>query len=205
MDKIKTAAYSRVSINSDTQDGSFEVQCAYYENLIKNDPTMEFAGVYGDHGKSGCAMKGRKELNRLIKDCEDGKIQLVLTKSISRFARNMLECVATVRNLMEIGVTVRFEKENLDTEKMGGELMLGILATIAQKESNSISQNMRWSRQKHIERGQPWDVPRYGYVLVGKEHKWEVVPHEAEVVRQAFYMAGMCHTYGGIAEELTRM
>ena len=205
MDKIKTAAYCRVSTNSDTQDGSFEVQCAYYENLIKSDPTMEFVGVYGDHGKSGRAMRGRKELNRLIKDCEDGKIQLVLTKSISRFARNMLECVATVRHLLEIGVTVRFEKDDLDTEKMGGELMLGILATIAQEESNSISQNMRWSRQKHIERGQPWDVPRYGYVSVGKEHKWEVVPHEAEVVRQAFFMAGMCHTYGEIAEELTRM
>ncbi len=142
MEKIKTAAYCRVSTNSDTQDGSFEVQCAYYENLIKSDPTMEFVGVYGDHGKSGRAMKGRKELNRLIKDCEDGKIQLVLTKSISRFARNMVECVAPVRHLLEIGVTVRFEKEDLDTEKMGGELMLGILATIAQEESNSISQNM---------------------------------------------------------------
>ena len=82
MDKIKTAAYCRVSTNSDTQDGSFEVQCAYYENLIKSDPTMEFVGVYGDHGKSGRAMKGRKELNRLIKDCEAGKIEISLPKWI---------------------------------------------------------------------------------------------------------------------------
>ena len=83
--------------------------------------------------------------------------------------------------------------------------MLGILATIAQEESNSISQNMSWSRQRHIENGQPWDQARYGYVSVGPEHRWEVVEHEAEVVRQAFYMAGMCHTYQEIADELTRM
>ena len=203
--KLRTAAYCRVSTASDTQDGSFEVQCAYYEKLIKDDPNMEFVGVYGDHGKSGRSMRGRKELNRLIKDCEAGKIDLVLTKSISRFARNMLECVNTIRQLSDLGVTVRFEKENLDTETMGGELMLGILATIAQEESNSISQNINWSRQKHVEKGQPWDVARYGYVSVGKEHRWEVVDHEAEAVRQAFYMAGMCHTYGEIAEELTRM
>ena len=205
MEKKRTAAYCRVSTTSDTQDGSFEVQCEYYEKRIKEDPGMELVGVYGDHGKSGRSMRGRKELNRLIKDCEAGKIDLVLTKSISRFARNMLECVETIRHLSELGVVVRFEKEGLDTETMGGELMLGILATIAQEESNSIAQNLRWSRQKHIERGQPWDKPRYGYVSVGSEHKWEVVPHEAEVVRRAFYMAGMCHTYGEIAEELTRM
>ncbi len=203
--KLRTAAYCRVSTMSDTQDGSFEVQCEYYEKLIKADPNMEFVGVYGDHGKSGRAMRGRKELNRLIKDCERGKIDLILTKSISRFARNMLECVEAIRHLTECGVTVRFEKEALDTQKMGGELMLGILATFAQEESNSIAQNMNWSRRKHIEKGQPWEAARYGFVSVGNEHRWEVVEHEAEVVRQAFYMAGMCYTYSEIAEEMTRM
>ena len=203
--KLRTAAYCRVSTPSDTQDGSFEVQCEYFENLIKKDPGMEFVGVYGDHGKSGRTMQGRKEMNRLIKDCEAKKIDLVLTKSISRFARNLQECVQTIRLLKELGVTVRFEKEGYDTDKMGGELLLGILATVAQEESNSISQNINWSRRKYVEKGQPWDVARYGYVSVGKEHKWEVVEHEAEVVRQAFYMAGMCYTYGEIAEELTRV
>ena len=203
--KLRTAAYCRVSTASDTQDGSFEVQCAYYEKLIKENPNMEFVGVYGDHGKSGRSMRGRKELNRLIKDCEAGAVDLVLTKSISRFARNLKECVETIRHLKELGVTVRFERENLDTETMGGELILSILATVAQEESNSISQNINWSRRKHIEKGQPWEKARYGFVSVGKEHKWEVVEHEAEVVRQAFYMAGMCHTYGEIAEEMTRM
>ena len=151
--KLRTAAYCRVSTQSDTQDGSFEVQCEYYEKLIKRDPNMEFVGVYGDHGKSGRSMRGRKELNRLIKDCEIGSVDLVLTKSISRFARNLQECVETIRHLKELGVIVRFEKENLDTETMGGELILSILATIAQEESNSISQNTVWSRRKHIEKG----------------------------------------------------
>ncbi len=203
--KLRTAAYCRVSTMSDTQDGSFEVQCEYYENLIKGNPDMEFVGVYGDHGKSGRTMKGRGELNRLIKDCEDGKIDLILTKSISRFARNMLECVETIRHLRENGVVVRFEKEGLDTDSMGGELMLSLLATIAQEESNSISMNMTWSRMKHVEKGQPWEKARYGFVSVGPEHKWEVVENEAEVARQAFYMAGMCYTYSEIIEEMNRM
>ena len=136
--KIRTCAYCRVSTASDTQDGSFEVQCEYYERLISSDPEMEFVGVYGDHGKSGRKMYNRTELNRMIKDCEDGKIDLILTKSISRFARNMADCVETVRHLKELGVRVLFEKENLDTDTMTGELILGILATIAQEESISL-------------------------------------------------------------------
>ena len=203
--KLRTAAYCRVSTPSDTQDGSYEVQCEYFEKFIKNNPDMEFAGIYGDHGKSGRYMKGREGLARLIKDCEEGRIQLIYTKSISRFARNLQDFVELTRHLKELGVVVRFEKEGLDTDTLQGELILGILATVAQEVSNNISQNILWSRQHHIEKGQPWDKARYGYVSVGKEHKWEVVEHEAEVVRQAFYMAGMCHTYIEIADEMNRM
>lgn len=203
--KLRTAAYCRVSTPSDTQDGSYEVQCEYFEKFIKNNPNMEFVGIYGDHGKSGRYMKGREGLSRLIKDCEEGRIQLIYTKSISRFARNLQDFVELTRHLKELGVVVRFEKEGLDTDTLQGELILGILATVAQEVSNNISQNILWSRQHHIEKGQPWDKARYGYVSVGKEHKWEVVEHEAEVVRQAFYMAGMCHTYIEIADEMNRM
>ena len=205
MTQIPTAAYCRVSTNSDTQDGSYEVQCAYYKKLIEENPQMKLVGIYGDHGKSGRNIKDRKELNRLIADCEAGKVKLILTKSISRFSRNMVECVDTIRRLTSLGVTVRFEKENISTNSMGGELMLGILATIAEEESHSLSQNMSWSRRKHLERGEPWDVPRYGYVSSGREHKWIPVPHEVEVVRKAFYMAGMCHTIPEIMDELNRM
>ena len=205
MAQIPTAAYCRVSTNNDTQDGSFDVQCAYYKRLIEEDPQMRLVGIYGDQGKSGRNMKERKELNRLITDCEAGKVKLILTKSISRFSRNMVECVNTIRHLTSLGVTVRFEKENISTNSMGGKLMLGILATIAEEESNTISQNMNWSRKAHLERGEPWDVPRYGYVSSGREHKWIPVPHEVEVVRKAFYMAGMCHTIPEIMDELNRM
>ena len=203
--RIPTAAYCRVSTKSDLQDGSFETQCAYYEKLISESPNMELVGIYGDHGKSGRSMQGRPELQQLMKDCQAGKVKLILTKSISRFARNMMECVETIRKLREMGVTIRFEREGIDTDHMGGELMLGILATIAQEESNSIAQNMNWSRQKHVERGEPWDVPRYGYVSEGKEHRWVPVPQEAEVARKAFYMAGMCYKIPEIMEEMNRM
>ena len=203
--KIRACAYCRVSTASDTQDGSFEVQCEYYERLINSDPEMEFVGVYGDHGKSGRKMYNREELNRMIKDCEDGKIDLILTKSISRFARNMADCVETVRHLKELGVRVLFEKENLDTDTMTGELILGILATIAQEESISLSQNQAWSRMKHLERGETWSPPRYGYTSDGKNHGWVIVPNQAEVVRMAFYMAAMCHTYAEIRDEMNRM
>jgi len=203
--KKRTCAYCRVSTASDTQDGSFEVQCEYYERLISSDPEMEFVGVYGDHGKSGRKMYNRTELNRMIKDCEDGKIDLILTKSISRFARNMADCVETVRHLKELGVRVLFEKENLDTDTMTGELILGILATIAQEESISLSQNQAWSRMKHLERGETWSPPRYGYTSDGKNHGWVIVPNQAEVVRMAFYMAATCHTYAEIRDEMNRM
>ena len=150
--RIPTAAYCRVSTTKDTQDGSYETQCNYYRQLIETDSTMRLVGIYGDDGHSGRSMKSRPELQRLIRDCELGKVKLILTKSISRFARNMLECVETIRKLNALGVTVRFEKENFDSNSTGGELMLGILATIAQEESNSISKNMSWSRREHLER-----------------------------------------------------
>ena len=102
--KIPTAAYCRVSTMSDLQDGSYEVQRDYYKKLIESNPDMELVGIYGDHGKSGRTMQTRPQLKKLIRDCEEGKIKLILTKSISRFARNMMECVETIRHLRELGV-----------------------------------------------------------------------------------------------------
>ena len=190
--RILTAAYCRVSTLSDAQDGSFETQCAYYANLITKNPTMRLVGIYGDHGKSGRSMTIRPELQRLIHDCEQGKVKLILTKSISRFARNMLECVETIRHLSALGVKIHF-------------VMLSILATIAQEESNSISKNLIWSRKKRTERGEPWEKARYGYISIGKNHRWQVIPQEAEIVRQAFFMAGMCFRYPQILQEMNRM
>ena len=205
MEKKKTAAYCRVSTHFDSQDGSFETQCKYFEKLIKSDPTMEFVDVYGDHGLSGKSLKGRKELNRLIKDCEAGKVDRILTKSIARFARCMQECVEVIRHLSELGVGVYFERERLDTQSMNGELILGILATIAEEESNSIARNVKWTREKALQRGEPFTKPGYGYVSVGKNHRWEIVDEEAEFIRRAFLMAGMCYQYKEITSVLNRM
>lgn len=205
MERKKTAAYCRVSTLDDSQDGSFEIQCEYFEKRIKSDPAMEFAGVYGDHGLSGRSIKGRKELNRLIQDCEAGKVERILTKSIGRFARCMQECVEVIRRLSELGVGVYFEREKLDTLSMNGELILGILATIAEEESNSIARNIVWTREKYLLRGEPFTAASYGYVTSGENHRWEIVPEEAEIVRRAFYMAGMCCQYKEIRVELNRM
>ena len=204
-DRIPTAAYCRVSTTSDLQDGSFETQCEYYRKLITDNPSMRLVDIYGDQGKSGRSMYTRPELQRLIADCEAHKVKLILTKSVSRFARNMMECVSMVRHLKELGVTIRFEKERLSTDSMGFELVLGILATLAEEESRSLSQSMNWSRIQHLKQGEPWEAASYGYKSVGERHKWEIVPREAEVIRKAFYMAGMCYKIPEILRELNRM
>lgn len=201
----RAAAYCRVSTMMDTQDGSFEVQQDYYRKKIESDPNLIFVGIYGDHGKSGRYVKGRKELARLVKDCEDGKIDVIYTKSISRFARNMMECMELIRKLQEIGVSIIFEKEGLDTGNRTNSLLLGILATIAQEESVSLSQNMRWARRKRYEIGQPMERASYGFRSFGKEHRWEIHKEEAKRVRLAFYMAGMCHNYGEIRAALNKL
>ena len=203
--KLRTAAYCRVSSTSDLQDGSFEFQREYFRKLISENSELEFVGIYGDCGRSGRSMEGRPELTRLLRDCSGGKIDLIATKSVSRFARNMRECVETVRRLSELGVGIVFEREGLDSRTMQGELVLGLLAAIAQEESASLSRNMRWSRWKNLERGRPWEPARYGYRAVGSERRWEIVPREAAIVRRAFFMAGTRRVYPEICAELTRM
>lgn len=203
--KLRAAAYCRVSTGTDLQDGSFETQCSYYQRRIEEDPALVCAGIYGDQGRSGRSIRSRPALQQLLNDCEEGRIDLILTKSVSRFARNLQECVEMTRRLSDLGVSVRFEREGLDTGSMDGELMLGILAAIAQEESASISSNIQWSRKKHLEKGQPWEKARYGYVSVGKEHVWQVVPREAAIVHRAFCMAALCHSTREIAAEMTRM
>jgi DNA invertase Pin-like site-specific DNA recombinase len=175
------------------QDGSFVTQCEYYRKKIAADPQLELVGIYADQGKSGRTIKGRPEFNRLLQDCKDGKIDIIYTKSISRFARNMMECIATIRSLKAQGVAVCFERECLDTSKQESELLLGILATIAEEESVSISRSLKWARKKRYEQGIPAEKASYGYRSKGKEHRWVICEDEAERVRLAFYLAGTCH------------
>ena len=143
--------YARVSTGSQAQATSYTAQVEYYTEKIESNPLWEFAGVYADEGISGTNVKHRDEFQMMISDCEDGNIDLILTKSITRFARNTVECIQTIRKLKEIGVGIYFEKENINTLSEKSELFITILASVAQGESENISSNNRWAIQKRFQ------------------------------------------------------
>lgn len=161
--KKRVAAYARVSMETDRLNHSLSAQVSYYSDLIQKNPEWEYAGVYADSFISGTSTKNRAEFQRMIADCEDGRIDIVLTKSISRFARNTVDLLETVRHLKSIGVEVRFEKENINSLKADGEVMLSILASFAQEESVSISNNVKWGTRKRFDYQKRYDemVSRY--------------------------------------------
>ncbi|MCD8300573.1 MAG: recombinase family protein, partial [Clostridiales bacterium] len=151
----KVAAYARVSMQTEKMKHSISAQVSYYSGLIQNNPDWEYAGVYADDFISGTDTVKRDEFNRMIADCEAGMIDIILTKSISRFARNTVDLLETVRHLKDIGVEVRFEKERINSMSGDGELMLSILASFAQEESRSISDNVKWGIHKRMQSGMP--------------------------------------------------
>lgn len=142
------AAYARVSMQSERMLHSLSAQVSYYSGLIQKNPDWEYAGVYADDFISGTNTVKRDEFKRMLADCEAGKIDIILTKSISRFARNTVDLLETVRHLKDLGVEVRFEKERIRSMDGDGELMLTILASFAQEESRSISDNVKWGIRK---------------------------------------------------------
>lgn len=203
-EKLKrAAAYVRVSTETDTQDGSYEMQTEYYKKLITSDPTLEFAGIYGDR-KSGRYMKDRPELQRLLRDCRSGKVHMIFCKSISRFARNMRECVATVRKLKTYGVSVRFERDGIDTDTMQGEFIFSIMAAIAAEESNSISQNLKGARNRALQTGRLWHQPRYGFKH-NSQKDWIISEPEASHVRKIFRLAAKGTPYTDIARDMNAL
>ncbi|WP_105305027.1 recombinase family protein [Anaerolactibacter massiliensis] len=184
-ERKKVAAYCRVSMETERLHHSLSAQISRYSELIQSNPQWEFAGIYADEGISGTKAEKRPEFMRLIADCDAGKIDIVLTKSISRFARNTVDLLKTVRHLKDIGVEVRFEKENIRSLSDDGELMLTLLASFAQEESRSISENEKWSVKKRMEQGIPTAKPPIlGYKWVGNH--LEIVPEEAAVVKRIF-------------------
>lgn len=188
MAKLRVAAYCRVSTASDDQLVSLEAQKTHYESYIKANPEWEFVGVYYDRGVTGTKTEGRDELLRLISDCENGLVDFIVTKSISRFSRNTLDCLEIVRHLLDIGVFVFFEKENLNTQSMEGELMLSILSSLAESESVSISENNKWSAQKRFQNGTfKVAYPPYGYDNV--DGQMVINEGQAEIVRWMFAQA----------------
>lgn len=197
----KVAAYARVSKDTDQLMHSLSAQVSYYNDLIQRTPQWEYAGVYVDAGLTGTSATARPEFQRLIADCEAEKINLVLTKSISRFARNTVDLLAAVRHLKELGIEVWFEKENIHSLSGDGEVMLSILASFAEQESVSLSNNIKWTFQKKFKNGEIHSRQKMmGYRWDGNERV--IVPEEAEIVRFVFseYIAGK--SYSAIAKEL---
>ena len=151
--KKKMAAYCRVSTDQAEQLSSYEAQVQFYTGYINNHPDYEMAGIYADEGISGTNTKKREQFNKMIEDCKAGKIDVIITKSISRFARNTLDCLNYVRMLKDLGIGVLFEKENINTLDSKGEVLLSILSSLAQDESRSISENCTWGIRRRFEQG----------------------------------------------------
>ena len=179
--KKKVAAYARVSMESDRLNHSLSAQVSCYSNLIQKNPAWIYVGVYADSGISGGDIRRRTEFKRLVEDCDAGKIDIILCKSISRFARNTVDLLETVRHLKSLGIDVWFEKENIKSLSADGELMLGILAGFAEEESRSQSDNAKWSIQKKFERGEQWHTAAYGYRWDGKS--FVICEEEAKAIR----------------------
>ena len=199
--RLRVAAYTRVSSDSDDQLNSFAAQNRYYAALISGKAEWRMVDIYADEGITGTSAAKREDFQRMMADCRRGLIDQILVKSISRFARNTKDCLEAVRELKELGVNVRFEREGIDTANVSSELITAIYAAFAQKESESISGNMRWSYQRRMEAGTflPSSMA-YGYKLVGR--KIEIDADAALVVCRIFqwYLNGVNRT--AIAKKL---
>lgn len=198
---VRVAAYARVSADKDAAFHSLEAQTEYYEAYIAAHPDWELVDIYSDNGISGTIIN-RPEFQRMLMDCRAGKIDLVVTKSITRFARNTVVLLSTIRELKSLGIDCYFEKENMHSISPDGELLLTLLAMYAEEEARSVSENQKWRIKKRFEKGEPWKGRMLGYRL--GEGKLEVVPEEAELVRQIFsdYLSGMSML--AIAKQLNR-
>ncbi len=203
--KRKVAGYARVSTESDEQLSSYESQVDYYTKYIKNNPEWEFVKVYTDEGISGTNTKHRDGFNEMIADALAGKIDLIVTKSVSRFARNTVDSLTTIRKLKEHHTEVYFEKEAIWTFDSKGELLITIMSSIAQEESRSISENITWGKRKNFSKGKV-SMP-YGMFLgyrKGADDQPEIVPEEAETVKLIYRMFVEGKSVNSIAKHLTR-
>lgn len=202
--KRKVAAYARVSTDSEEQLTSYAAQISYYTEYIKNREDWEFVGVYTDEGISGCSTKRREGFQRMIEDALAGRIDLIITKSVSRFARNTVDSLTTIRRLKEHNVECYFEKESIWTFDGKGELLLTIMSSISQEEARSISENVTWGQRKRMADGKvSLAYSRFLGYDKGPDGKMVINPEQAKIVRMiyAFFLEGMSpHT---IAKELT--
>lgn len=185
--QLRTAAYCRVSTDSDEQELSFETQVQAYTDKIMRNPAWSLAGIFADEGISGTQANKRKEFMRMIRLCRQGKIDQIITKSVSRFARNTVDCLNYVRELKTLGVPVIFEKEGLNTMHMSSEIYISMHGIFAQSESESLSGNVRWGKQKSAEKGNvAISYKNFLGYRKGEDGKPEIVPEEAETVRTIY-------------------
>ena len=201
--KLRVAAYCRGSKDIEQQESSMETQMETYNRLISEHPDWELVEIYADKGKTGTSLKKRVNFNRMIADAEAGKIDMILVKSISRFSRNTVDMLESVRRLKEIGVGVFFEKETLDTRSLTSELLLTVFAAFAQEESYSISENMRRGMRQRFKMGIPKLSKVYGYDNV-ERGVLGVNEKEAAVVRKIYSLYLDGHTTNEIAGVLNQ-
>ncbi|MDE7398801.1 MAG: recombinase family protein [Oscillospiraceae bacterium] len=189
---VRTAAYARVSSDSEDQLNSFAAQIKYYTELLQNSADAVFVDMYADEGITGTSAAKRADFQRLMSDCRKGKIDRILTKSVSRFARNTPECLDAIRELKSLGISVYFEKENIDTGEISSEMLLTMYSQFAQEESMSISRNCRMGVRKRMMDGtyKTASTP-FGYDYV--DGKLQINPEKAEIVKQIFdwYLSGI--------------
>ena len=201
--QLRVAAYCRVSTDDEEQLTSYEAQKNYYTDKIMTNKEWTMAGIFADEGITGTSARKRPEFLRMIRQCKQGKIDIVLTKSISRFARNTVDCLNYVRALKELGIAVIFEKENMNTLEIDSEILITMLGAFAQSESESISANVRWGIRQAMKEGKAIINYKhlYGY-RKGADGKPEIIPEQAEIVRK-IYDLFLCGTpIRGILEYL---
>lgn len=184
---LRVASYVRVSTDEEEQQNSYEAQYAYYRDKIMSNPEWTMAGIYADDGISGTRAEKREDFMAMIKDCKKGKIDMILTKSISRFARNTLDSIHYIRMLKAMGIAVVFEKENINTLKEDSEMILTILSAFAQSESESISRNVSWGKREAMRQGKVHFSYKklYGFQK-GENGEPEIIPAEGDIVREIY-------------------
>lgn len=199
-DILRVAAYTRVSAEMEMKLHSLQAQENYYREYIAAHPGWELAGIYSDYGISGTTVQ-RPAFQRMLEDCRAGKVDLIVTKSITRFARNTVDLLRVTRELKDLEIDCYFEKENMHSNSPDGEFLLTLLAMYAEEEARSTSENQKWRIQRKFEAGEPWVGKMLGYRM--GDGRLEVVPEEAEVVKKIFsdYLAGK--SIFRIAKELT--
>ena len=185
--QLRVAAYCRVSTDDEEQLTSYEAQKNYYTDKIMTNKEWTMAGIFADEGITGTSARKRPEFLRMIRQCKQGKIDIVLTKSISRFARNTVDCLNYVRALKELGIAVIFEKENMNTLEIDSEILITMLGAFAQSESESISANVRWGKRQAMKEGKAIINYKhlYGY-RKGADGRPEIIPEQAGVVRKIY-------------------